>query len=100
VAALIGSEVHAIHRVTDGHTLGTAFVVSVVVGIVAYGAWRAWLARADQGQAPGAGTGVAGWGRQHRTGIATAAVIWAVLLHAVHGATELASVASGIVLGG
>jgi hypothetical protein len=100
VAALIGSEVHAILGATDGHTLGTAFVVSVAAGVVAYGAWRAWSARANQGQASGASAGVAGWGRQHRTGIASAAVISAVLLHAVHGATELASVASGIVLGG
>ncbi len=113
IAALIASEVHAIHRAADGHALGTAFVVSVVVGLVAYGAWRAWSARADRGQASGlgsgdagvgrggsgAGVGIAGWGRQHRTGIATAIVISAVLLHAVHGATELASVASGIVLG-
>jgi hypothetical protein len=97
VAALVASEVHAINIATDGHALGVAFSVSVVVGLVIYSAWRGWLARVGRGQASGGG--IANWGGEHRSGIATATVISAVLLHAVHGATELASVASGIVLG-
>jgi hypothetical protein len=100
VAALIASEVHAIHIHNDGHALGVAFIVSVVIGVVIYGAWRAWSARADRDQPSGARVGISGWGGQHRTGLATATVIGAVLLHAVHSATELASVVSGIVLGG